>query len=65
MELKWEILAKKLGYDDEDIKALNLDFDNDRMKAVHLLDKWRLEDSTIEFGTDITSFIVEAMDGII
>lgn len=65
MELKWEILAKKLGYDDEDIKALNLDFDNDRMKAVHLLDKWRLEDSTIELGTDITSFIVEAMDGII
>nr|XP_034337732.1 uncharacterized protein LOC117692795 isoform X1 [Crassostrea gigas] len=65
LELKWEILAKKLGYDDEDIKALNLDFDNDRMKAVHLLDKWRLEDSTIELGTDITSFIVEAMDGII
>lgn len=64
LEPKWEILARKLGFDDEDIKAFNMDFDNDRMRALHMLDRWRLEDSTIELGTDITATLVEAMDGV-
>lgn len=39
-----------------------MDFDNTR--AVHLLDKWRLLDTTIELGTDITATLVKAMDSV-
>uniref|UniRef100_A0A8W8JWJ8 Death domain-containing protein n=1 Tax=Magallana gigas TaxID=29159 RepID=A0A8W8JWJ8_MAGGI len=62
LDQKWEILARKLGFDDKYIEALNMDFDNTR--AVHLLDKWRLLDTTIELGTDITATLVKAMDSV-
>lgn len=41
-----------------------MDFDNDTMRALHILDRWRLEDSTIELGTDITVTLTKAMDGL-
>lgn len=61
---KWELLARKLGFDDEDINAFNMDFDNDRMRVLHMLDRWRLEDSTIELATDIPVTLLEAMDSV-
>lgn len=64
LEPKWELLARKLGFDDEDIKAFNMDFDNDRMRALHMLDRWRLEDSTVELATDINATLLEAMDSL-
>lgn len=41
-----------------------MDFDNDRMRALHMLDRWRLEDSTIELATDIPVTLLEAMDSV-
>lgn len=41
-----------------------MDFDNDRMRALHMLDRWRLEDNTIELATDITATLLEAMDSL-
>lgn len=64
LESKWELIARKLGFDDKDIKAFNMDFDNDRMRALHMLDRWRLEDSTIELATDINATLLEAMDSL-
>lgn len=64
LEQKWEILAEKLGFNDEQIKAMYMDFDNGTMRALHILDRWRLEDSTIELGTDITVTLTKAMDGL-
>lgn len=42
-----------------------IDFDNDTMRALHILDRWRFEDSTIELGTDITATLLKTMDGVI
>lgn len=64
LESKWELIARKLGFDDKDIKAFNMDFDNNRMRALHMLDRWRLEDSTIELATDINATLLEAMDSL-
>ncbi|XP_065934502.1 uncharacterized protein [Magallana gigas] len=64
LEQKWEILAEKLGFNDEQIKAMYMDFDNGTMRALHILDRWRLEDSTIELGTDITVTLTKAMNGL-
>nr|XP_034337738.1 uncharacterized protein LOC117692796 [Crassostrea gigas] len=64
LEPKWELLARKLGFDDEDIKAFYMDFDNDRMRVLHMLDRWRLEESTIELATDIPVTLLEAMDSV-
>lgn len=41
-----------------------MDFDNDRMRALHMLDRWRLEDSTVELATDINATLLEAMDSL-
>lgn len=38
-----------------------MDFDNGTMRALHILDRWRLEDSTIELATDITATLLEAI----
>lgn len=64
LESKWELIARKLGFDDKDIKAFNMDFDNDRMRALHMLDRWRLEDRTVELATDINATLLEAMDSL-
>lgn len=64
LESKWELIARKLGFDDKDIKAFNMDFDNDRMRALYMLDRWRLEDSTVELATDINATLLEAMDSL-
>lgn len=42
-----------------------MDFENDTMRALHILDRWRLEDTTIELGTAITATLIKAMDGVI
>lgn len=41
-----------------------MDFENNNTRAGHLLEKWRLLDTTIELGTDITATLVKAMDSV-
>lgn len=64
LELKWELFVKKFGFDDEDIKVFNMDFDNDRMRVFYMLDRWCFEDSIVELVIDINVILFEVMDSL-
>lgn len=41
-----------------------MDFDNNNMRVVYLLGKWRLLDIIIELGIDIIVILVKVMDSV-
>ncbi|XP_056009197.1 uncharacterized protein LOC130051310 [Ostrea edulis] len=58
---KWKDLASKLNFEEDEIKAMVIDIPDEKRRALHVLDKWRLSDFAIEQDTNVVRYLYNVM----